>query len=451
MALITKAIKGTKDVLPKDVHKNQYIEATALDIASKFGYKEIRTPVFEYTELFQRGVGDTTDVVQKEMYTFDDKGGRSITLRPEGTAGAVRSYLENGLCNEALPQKVCYLISCYRYEKPQAGRLREFHQFGVECFGSASPLADAEIIALAKSLFDTLGVKDLNLEINSIGCPTCRAEYHKALKKYFSSRKDELCDTCKSRLDRNPMRILDCKSPICHEIAEGAPVVIDYLCDECKEHFENVQKYLKAQNIEYTINPQIVRGLDYYTKTVFEFVSNSIGAQGTVCGGGRYDGLVEELGGQHTPSLGFAMGIERLMLLMEAQGCEFPEAEKPDLFIVALGEKATLKAVEIAKDMREEGFSALLDLNQRSVRAQMKYADKLGAKFNVVIGDNEVEAKTAKLKNMQTGEETEINLDTFVSGFYSISLNEQLADLEINGEEFDFNSLFGLGNKSDEE
>lgn len=451
MALITKAIKGTKDVLPKDVHKNQYIEATALDIASKFGYKEIRTPVFEHTELFQRGVGDTTDVVQKEMYTFDDKGGRSITLRPEGTSGAVRSYLENGLCNEALPQKVCYLTSCYRYEKPQAGRLREFHQFGVECFGSASPLADAEIIALAKSLFDTLGVKDLSLEINSIGCPTCRAEYHKALKEYFSSRKDELCDTCKSRLDRNPMRILDCKSPICHEIAEGAPVVIDYLCDECKEHFENVQKYLKAQNIEYTINPQIVRGLDYYTKTVFEFVSNSIGAQGTVCGGGRYDGLVEELGGQHTPSLGCAIGIERLILLMEAQGCEFPEAEKPDLFIVALGEKATLKAVEIAKDMREEGFSALLDLNQRSVRAQMKYADKLGAKFNVVIGDNEVEAKTAKLKNMQTGEETEINLDTFVSGFYSISLNEQLADLEINGEEFDFNSLFGLGNKSDEE
>ena len=451
MALITKAIKGTKDVLPKDVHKNQYIEATALDIASKFGYKEIRTPVFEHTELFQRGVGDTTDVVQKEMYTFDDKGGRSITLRPEGTSGAVRSYLENGLCNEALPQKVCYLTSCYRYEKPQAGRLREFHQFGVECFGSASPLADAEIIALAKSLFDTLGVKDLSLEINSIGCPTCRAEYHKALKEYFSSRKDELCDTCKSRLDRNPMRILDCKSPICHEIAEGAPVVIDYLCDECKEHFENVQKYLKAQNIEYTINPQIVRGLDYYTKTVFEFVSNSIGAQGTVCGGGRYDGLVEELGGQHTPSLGCAIGIERLMLLMEAQGCEFPEAEKPDLFIVALGEKATLKAVEIAKDMREEGFSALLDLNQRSIRAQMKYADKLGAKFNVVIGDNEVEAKTAKLKNMQTGEETEINLDTFVSGFYSISLNEQLADLEINGEEFDFNSLFGLGNKSDEE
>lgn len=349
MALITKAIKGTKDVLPKDVHKNQYIEATALDIASKFGYKEIRTPVFEHTELFQRGVGDTTDVVQKEMYTFDDKGGRSITLRPEGTAGAVRSYLENGLCNEALPQKVCYLISCYRYEKPQAGRLREFHQFGVECFGSASPLADAEIIALAKSLFDTLGVKDLSLEINSIGCPTCRAEYHKALKEYFSSRKDELCNTCKSRLDRNPMRILDCKSPICHEIAEGAPVVIDYLCDECKEHFENVQKYLKAQNIEYTINPQIVRGLDYYTKTVFEFVSNSIGAQGTVCGGGRYDGLVEELGGQHTPSLGFAMGIERLMLLMEAQGCNFLRLKSLIYSLLLLAKKRRLRLLKLQR------------------------------------------------------------------------------------------------------
>ena len=444
MALVTKAIKGTKDVLPKDVHKNQYIEATALDIAEKFGYKEIRTPAFEHTELFQRGVGDTTDVVQKEMYTFDDKGGRSITLRPEGTAGAVRSYLENGLCNEALPQKVCYVGPCFRYEKPQAGRLREFHQFGVECFGTSSPLADAELIALGKSIFDTLEVKDLNLEINSIGCPTCRAEYHKALKEYFSSRSDELCTTCQDRLERNPMRILDCKSPVCSEIAKGAPVVIDYLCDECKEHFDKVQEYLKAMNIEYTINPKIVRGLDYYTKTVFEFVSSSIGAQGTVCGGGRYDGLVDELGGQKTPSLGFAMGLERLMLLMEAQNAPFPEASVPDLFVVALGDKATLKAVEIVKDMRAEGFTALLDLNQRSVRAQMKYADKLGAKFNIVIGDNEVDTGIAKLKNMITGEETEIALETFVSGFYNISLSEQLADLEINGEEFDFGSLFGL-------
>lgn len=447
MALVTKAIKGTKDVLPKEVHKNQYIEATALDIAEKFGYKEIRTPMFEHTELFQRGVGDTTDVVQKEMYTFDDKGGRSITLRPEGTAGAVRSYLENGLCNEALPQKVCYVGPCFRYEKPQAGRLREFHQFGVECFGTASPLADAELISLGKSIFDTLEVKDISLEINSIGCPTCRAEYHKALKEYFSSRKDELCDTCRDRLDRNPMRILDCKSPVCSEIAKDAPVVTDYLCEECDAHFKKVQEYLKAMNIDYTINPKIVRGLDYYTKTVFEFISNSIGAQSAVAAGGRYDGLVDELGGQKTPSLGFAMGLERIMLLMEAQNAPFPDANVPDLFVVALGDKATLKAIEIVKDMRAEGFTALMDLNQRSVRAQMKYADKLGAKFNIVIGDNEVENGTAKLKNMNTGEETDIALETFVSGFYNISLSEQLADLEINGEEFDFGSLFGLKNE----
>lgn len=449
MALITKAIKGTKDVLPKEAYKNQYIEATVLDVAGRFGYKEMRTPVFEHTELFQRGVGSTTDVVQKEMYTFDDKGGRSITLRPEGTAGAARSFLENGLCNEALPQKICYLTSCYRYEKPQAGRLREFHQFGVECFGTSSPLADAEIISLAKTVFDELGIKDLSLEINSIGCPECRVKYHEALREYFSARKDELCDTCKERLDRNPMRILDCKSPVCSEIAQGAPVVLDYLCDDCREHFETVKKYLTAQNIDFTVNPQIVRGLDYYTKTVFEFVSNSIGAQGTVCGGGRYDGLIEELGGQKTPSLGFGLGLERLMLLMEAQGCEYPEDARPDLFIAALGEKATLKAIDIAKDMRAEGYSCLYDLNSRSLRAQMKYADKLNAKYTIVIGDSEVEEGVAKLKDMQTGEETEIALATFVSGYYSITLASQLDDLKINGEEFDFNSLFGLGNKDE--
>lgn len=449
MALITKAIKGTNDVLPGESYKNQYIESTCLSVAEKYGYKEMRTPVFEHTELFQRGVGDTTDVVQKEMYTFDDKGGRSITLRPEGTAGAARAFLENGLSNEALPQKICYLTSCYRYEKPQAGRLREFHQFGIECFGATSPLADAEMISLAKQVFDELEVKDLHLELNSIGCPTCRAEYHKALKEYFESRKDELCDTCRDRLDRNPMRILDCKSPVCHEIAQGAPVVLDYLCDECREHFDTVKKYLDAMNIEYVVNPQIVRGLDYYTKTVFEFVSDSIGAQGTVCGGGRYDGLIQELGGQPTPSLGFGMGLERLKLVMDAQNCPYPDEEKPDLFIVAMGEKAVLKAVEIAKDMRDEGFSVLYDLNGRSLRAQMKYANKLGAKFNVVIGDNEVDNGTAKLKNMDTGDTKDINLTTFVSGFYDISMEEQLKDLEINGEAFDFKSMF-LGGNDDE-
>ncbi|MBQ7202742.1 MAG: histidine--tRNA ligase [Eubacterium sp.] len=445
MALITKAIKGTKDVLPAEVHKNQYIESTCLSVAERFGYKEIRTPVFEHTELFQRGVGDTTDVVQKEMYTFDDKGGRSITLRPEGTAGAARSFLENGLCNEALPQKVCYLTSCYRYEKPQAGRLREFHQFGIECFGATSPLADAEMIALAKQVFDELGVSELRLEINSIGCPECRKKYQDALREYFGAHKDELCPTCQERLERNPMRLLDCKSPQDKALAENAPVVLDYICDECSEHFDSVKNYLNAMGIEYTVNPKIVRGLDYYTKTVFEFINDSIGAQGTVCGGGRYDGLIEEFGGQKTPSLGFGMGLERLRLVMEAQGCEFPEAEKPDLFIVALGEKAQLKAVEIAQDMRNEGFTVLLDLNARSLRAQMKYADKLGAKYNIVIGDNEVENKSTVLKNMQNGESCEVSLVTFVSDFYRISMDEQLKDLEINGEAFDFGSLFASG------
>lgn len=443
--------KGTQDVVPSQMYKWNTVEGIVKDTASAYGFREIRIPTFEDTALFVRSVGDTTDVVQKEMYSVTAKGDADFTLRPEGTAGTIRALIENGILNEGFPQKVFYVLSCFRHEKPQAGRLREFHQFGVEMAGTKDPRADAEVISLAKSIIDTAGPRGIKLFINSIGCPECRAKYHAALKKYFAGRADELCDTCRGRLEKNPMRILDCKSPICSEIAEGAPVILDYLCEDCREHFEKLQQYLTAMDIKFEINPKIVRGLDYYTKTVFEFVTTDIGAQGTVCGGGRYDGLVEELGGQHTPSLGFAMGIERLMLLMEAQGCEFPEAEKPDLFIVALGEKATLKAVEIAKDMREEGFSALLDLNQRSVRAQMKYADKLGAKFNVVIGDNEVEAKTAKLKNMQTGEETEINLDTFVSGFYSISLNEQLADLEINGEEFDFNSLFGLGNKSDEE
>ena len=445
MALITKAIKGTKDVLPAEVHKNQYIEATCITAAGNCGFKEIRTPVFEHTELFQRGVGDTTDVVQKEMYTFDDKGGRSITLRPEGTAGAARSFLENGLSNDTLPQKVCYLTSCYRYEKPQAGRLREFHQFGVECFGASEPIADAEIISLAKQIFDELGVGEIHLEINSIGCPECRKEYHKALKEYFISKQDELCSNCRERLERNPMRLLDCKVPSCKELAKEAPVVLDYLCEDCKEHFEKVKKYLDAMNIEYTVNPKIVRGLDYYTKTVFEFVADSIGAQGTVCGGGRYDGLIEEFGGQKTPSLGFGMGLERLQLVMEAQNCPFPESERPDLFIAALGEKAQLKAVEIAKDMRDEGFSVVYDVNGRSLRAQMKYADKLGAKFNIVIGDSEVEEGKAKLKNMSSGESADIDLTTFVSGFYSISMDESLKDLEINGEAFDFNSLFGLG------
>ncbi|MBR3816776.1 MAG: histidine--tRNA ligase [Clostridia bacterium] len=430
MALITKSIKGTLDLLPAESHKRQFVEHTCLEIAQNFGYKEIRTPVFEHTELFQRGVGDTTDVVQKEMYTFEDKGGRSITLRPEGTAGVVRSYLEHGLFNEPMPQKMCYLTSCYRYEKPQAGRLREFHQFGIECLGSASPACDAEVISVAQNLFDFLGVKNLKLEINSIGCKECRKDYHAALHSYFESKKEELCGTCLGRLERNPMRILDCKSPVCSAIAKDAPKVTDYLCDDCKVHFESVQNYLKAMGIDYTVNPTIVRGLDYYSRTVFEFVSTDIGAQGTVCGGGRYDGLVEEVGGNPTPALGFGMGIERLMLLMENQGLPFPEAAKCELYIATMGEKATVQAAAMANALRREGMFVEFDVVGRSVKAQMKYANKIGAKFTVVIGDSELESGIVRLKNMESGEEQELSLASFESDILNISIAESLKEFD---------------------
>lgn len=423
MALITKKIKGTEDVLPKDSYRWQFVEDVMRRESKAYGFKEIRTPVFEHTELFQRGVGQTTDVVQKEMYTFDTKGGESVTLRPEGTAGAARAVLEHSLENDGLPIKASYFVSCYRYEKPQAGRLREFHQFGVEEYGTQSPLADAEIICVAQSIFDRLGIKQLRLEINSIGCPTCRAEYHKALREYFGARKEELCDTCNSRLEKNPMRILDCKSPICSKIAEGAPKITDYLCDECREHFEQVQKYLDVAGVEYTVNPTIVRGLDYYTKTVFEFVTDFIGAQGTVCGGGRYDGLIEELGGKHLPSLGFAMGIERLLMLMDKQGVEIPKPSSCDLYVATMGDKAKEKAFSLIKSVRDCGLIAETDVVGRGLRPQMKYADKIGAKFSLVLGDNEIEQNSAEVKNMTTGEKTTLALDeTFAEKFSVLQL-----------------------------
>ena len=418
MAVNIKAIKGTKDTLPNESYKLQYIEQAALDTAKTFGFHEMRTPVFEYTELFDRSVGETTDVVQKEMYTFNDKGDRSITLRPEGTAGAVRAFLEHGLFNEPLPQKVCYLTSCYRYEKPQAGRLREFHQFGVECFGAASALADAEIIALAKQYFDFIGIEGLAVEINSIGCPECRKKYSQALKEFFESKKEQLCETCLSRLDRNPMRILDCKSPVCSEIAAGAPVVLDYICDDCREHFDALQKYLKAMDIEYVVNPQIVRGLDYYTRTVFEFVSLEEKTKGLVLGGGgRYDGLIEELGGSPLPACGFAMGLERLLIHMEESGVAFPEAPKCNLSIVTAGERAVLKALELSSALRAQGYTVNVDIAGRSIKAQMKYANKINSEFTVVLGDNELDEGTAKLKNMQDGTETVVTLENFDEGF----------------------------------
>ncbi|MBQ2236686.1 MAG: histidine--tRNA ligase [Clostridia bacterium] len=411
MAEINRAVKGTNDILPSDSHKWQFVEGKMLETAELYGFKEIRVPVFEHTEVFLRSVGDTTDVVQKEMYTFDDKGGRSITLRPELTAGVIRSSIENGLVNGALPVKVCYIGGCYRYEKPQAGRLREFHQFGVECMGAAAPSADAEVISLARQILCNLGIDDISLEINSIGCPECRKKYHAALKEYFTAKTDELCDTCKDRLERNPMRILDCKSPICSGIAADAPVVIDYLCDDCAEHFEGVKSHLSAAGIEYKINPHIVRGLDYYTRTVFEFVSGDIGAQSTVCGGGRYDGLISQMGGPSVPSLGFAMGIERLMLAINNKGVELPDAHTPDIYIAAMGENAALKATELCAVLRNDGLKAQTDICARGLKAQMKYANKIGAKFSMVLGDDEISSGKAKLKDMEKGNEREIALD----------------------------------------
>ena len=431
MALITRKIKGTEDVLPKQSYRWQFIEKIMREESKSYGFKEIRTPVFEHTELFARGVGQTTDVVQKEMYTFTTKGGESVTLRPEGTAGAARAVLEHALDNEGLPIKASYFVSCYRYEKPQAGRLREFHQFGLEEYGTQSPAADAEMICAAQSIIDRLGLSQIRLELNSIGCPECRAKYNQALREYFGQFRDRLCETCLSRLEKNPMRLLDCKSPQDQELAKDAPKITDYLCEECENHFSEVKRYLDSAGVEYTINPKIVRGLDYYTKTVFEFVTDCIGAQGTVCGGGRYDGLIEELGGKHMPSLGFAMGLERLLMVMDAQGVEIPEDDKCALYIATMGDDAKVKAFELLKRVRECGLIAETDVVGRGLRAQMKYADKIGAKYSLVLGDNELAENKAKVKNMETGEQTEFALDESFAEKFSI---HQLAD----------NSSFGI-------
>lgn len=429
MAEINRAVKGTGDILPADSYKWQLIEKQMLEIARLYGFNEIRVPVFEHTEVFLRSVGDTTDVVQKEMYTFDDKGGRSITLRPELTAGVIRSAIENGLVNGALPVKTCYIGACYRYEKPQAGRLREFHQFGVECIGAAEPNADAEVIALARQILSSIGIKNIALEINSIGCPECRKNYLADLKKYFFENSEQLCETCKDRLERNPMRILDCKSPVCSKIAKGAPVVINYLCDDCKKHFEKVKNHLDASNIEYKINPRIVRGLDYYTRTVFEFVSGEIGAQSTVCGGGRYDGLISQMGGPSVSSLGFALGIERLMLVLKNQNTELTKPDICDLYIVALGDKALLKATSLCTELRNEGFKIQTDICGRGLKAQMKFANKIEAKFILVLGDNEISSGIGKIKNMATGNEIDVNLNTLLSELYKAINSSALDEL----------------------
>lgn len=430
MALNIKRPNGTEDVLPKDIHKWYTVEKIARETAESYGFSEIRVPTFENTDLFLRSVGETTDVVQKEMYTVKAKE-TEFTLRPEGTAGTIRAMLQNGLLNEALPQRVFYILSCFRHERPQAGRLREFHQFGLEMAGSQSPAADAEVISLAKTILGRLELKNIELYINSIGCPTCRAKYHEALRAYFEARKDELCETCQDRLTKNPMRILDCKSPICQEIGKDAPLILDYLCEECSDHFEKLKKYLTNLGIDYKVNPKIVRGLDYYTKTVFEFVTTEIGAQGTVCGGGRYDGLIEQLGGQHVPALGFGMGIERLLLVMDKQNCAYLAPKKCDIYFATMGDAALEKAMELAKQLREYGLYAEYDLMGRGLKAQMKYANKIGAAFTIVLGDNELAESKAKLKDMEKGEETEILLDDkFVGNFESVYFNKMMDVLD---------------------
>ena len=406
--------RGTQDVSPYESYKWLLLENKLREVVDQYGFKEIRTPTFEHTELFLRGIGDTTDVVNKEMYTFEDKGKRSITLRPEGTASTVRSVLEKGILNEGLPLKAYYILSCFRYEKPQAGRLREFHQLGIELFGAQDYTADAEVIATGARILKELGLTAVKLNINSIGCPNCRPKYHEKLKEYFAQHIDGMCEDCKARFEKNPLRLLDCKEEKCSAIAKNAPVVIEHLCDECHDHFEGLKKTLDAMGVDYAINTKIVRGLDYYTKTVFEFVYDGIGSQGTVCGGGRYDGLFEELGGNHVPAVGFGMGLERLLLTLEAEGISLGEDSVPEIFFANIGEAAKVYAFTLAEKARAEGMRAQSDLMGRSLKAQMKAADRFQVAYTVIIGDSELEKGIAVVREMATGEQHEVELSRLV-------------------------------------
>ena len=402
---------GTNDILPGHTEKWQYIESVARETAALYGFGEIRFPTIEYTELFQRGVGDTTDVVQKEMYTFDDREeGRSISLRPEGTASVARSVIENGLYGGTMPLRLYYIINCFRHEKPQAGRYREFYQFGVELFGATSAAADAQIIALGAAFLRRLGLPFI-LRLNSIGCKKCRADYQRALVEYFSAHRDKLCDSCKTRLERNPLRLLDCKSEICSEIAKDAPKTTDYLCDDCAQHYNELLATLDGMGIEYVSDPKIVRGLDYYSRTVFEYQFTGIGAQNALGGGGRYDGLIESVGGPSLSGIGFAMGINRLILAMEQTGASYPEQPKPTLYIAALGAPAMRRAAVLAQQLREQGVRAESDIVGRSLKAQMKYAGKSGFRYTLMIGDSELETGRAFLRNMEQSEQTEFEID----------------------------------------
>lgn len=418
--MLTKAPRGTKDLFGDEMNAWLEMEKIIRDLCKDFGYGEIRTPVFEHTELFQRGVGETTDIVQKEMYTFQDKKGRSITLKPEGTAGAVRAYLEQKLYAGIQPTRLYYITPAFRYEKPQAGRMRQFHQFGIELLGSDSPTADAEVITVAYELLKRVGISKVKLHINSLGGPECRKKYNEKLKEYLKDNLDHLCETCRDRFERNPLRILDCKTESCKKIVSDAPTVLDVLGEECRAHFEKVKALLDEMGIPYIIDPGIVRGLDYYTKTVFEFISTDIGAQGTICGGGRYNNLVEELGGQPTPAVGFAVGLERLLLVIEAENGKKTYPVTKDIFIGSIGDAALLKAHSLIYQLRQAGVTAEGDHFNKSVKAQMKYADKIGAKYSMIIGDDEINNGKAILKNMETKEEREVHLDELVTTMKSI-------------------------------
>lgn len=403
---------GTEDVTPKDICKWHTVEKKMRRVAESFGFQEMRVPTFEQTSLFLRSVGETTDVVQKEMYTVKARE-TAYALRPEGTAGIMRGIIQNGMLNDPLPIKVYYILSCFRHERPQAGRLREFHQFGVELVGSAGPESDAEVILLAKNALDSLGLLNIDLHLNSIGCPVCRKQYYDALREYFAPHKNKLCKTCQERLQKNPMRILDCKEETCAALAKDAPLVLDYLCEECRTHFDALQTLLQDMRIEFAVDPKIVRGLDYYTKTVFEFISNDIGAKGTVCAGGRYDGLIAELGGKPTPAMGFGLGLERLILTMSEQRCAFEKAGKCDLYIAPMDSESMTLTIELATRIRNApwGYRVEYDLMRRGLKAQLRYANKLGARFLIVLGEKERTAKSAMVKNMHTGQETVFSLE----------------------------------------
>jgi len=413
--LLTNAPRGTKDILPAQVGNWLAVENKIREICKLYGYEEIRTPTFEHTELFQRGIGEGTDVVDKEMYTFNDRGGRSITLRPENTASAVRAYLQNKLFANGGVQKLFYIGSMFRYDRPQAGRLREFHQFGVEALGEKNPALDAEIILLAVDFLKSLGLDNLKLKINTVGCPKCRPVYRQKLQEYFSEYRDQLCDDCKTRIDKNPLRLLDCKVDGEKDFVQDAPLIFTCLCDECREHFDEVQKFLQSAAVEFELDSRLVRGLDYYTKTAFEIQYTPLGAQSAVAGGGRYDGLIEEIGGTPTPGIGFAAGLERILIALEKQNLLKEVAQSPEMFIVAVGKQAEILGFEVLSKLRRKNIAATMDFAKRSIKAQMKQAAKSGAKFAVIIGDEEVKNSTVTLKNMETSEQKTISLEEFLS------------------------------------